>query len=56
MHPRMKPTATRTPDVSATGSGTNGVDVSTGASQYGISQKHSIKSKAGCTLPLNNAS
>jgi hypothetical protein len=56
MHPLMKPPTTRTPDVSATGSGMNDVDVSVRASQYGISQRHLIKSKTGCTLPLNSAS
>jgi hypothetical protein len=56
MHPPMKPTTTRTPDESATGSATNGVDVSENPSLYGISQRPSIKSPAGCTLPLNSAS
>jgi hypothetical protein len=46
----------KTPDVSATGSVTNGIDVFVRASPYGTSQKHSIKSKAGCILPLNSAS
>jgi hypothetical protein len=51
MHPPMKPTMTRTPDVNATGSATNDVDVSENPSLYGISQRPSIKSPAGCTLP-----
>jgi hypothetical protein len=56
MHPWMKPMMTRMPDASATGSGTNNVDVSVKPSPYGISQRHLIKSKVGCTLPLNSAS
>jgi hypothetical protein len=40
MHPRMKPTTARMPDVSATGSKTNGVDVYVKPSPYGISQRH----------------
>jgi hypothetical protein len=56
MHPRTKPATTRTPDVSATGSGTNGVDVSVRASPYKTSQGHLTKSKARCILPLNSAS
>jgi hypothetical protein len=51
MHPPMKPTTTRTPDVNATGSVTNGADISENPSLYGISQRPSIKSPAGCTLP-----
>jgi hypothetical protein len=46
MHPRTKPTMTRTPDVSTAGSGTNSVDVSVNPSLYGISQRHLMKSKA----------
>jgi hypothetical protein len=34
MHPPMKQMTTRTPDVDATGSGTNGVDVSENPSLY----------------------
>jgi hypothetical protein len=56
MHPQMKPMTTRTPDVSATTSVTNGVDVSVRASPYRTSQRHLTKSKAGCILPLNSAS
>jgi hypothetical protein len=56
MHPQTKPATTRTPDVSATGSGTDGVDVSVRASPYGTSHRHLTKSKDGCILPLNNAS
>jgi hypothetical protein len=52
MHPLMKPTTTRTSDVSAT----NGADVSENPSVYGILQRPSIKSPTGCTLPLNSAS
>jgi hypothetical protein len=54
--PADEPTTTRTPDVSATGSVTNDVDISVRASPYGTSQRHLIKSKAGCILPLNSAS
>jgi hypothetical protein len=56
MHPLMKPTTTRTPDVSAIGSATNGADVSENPSLYGILQRPSIKSPTGCTLPPNSAS
>jgi hypothetical protein len=56
MHPLMKPTTTRTPDVSSTGSAMNGADVSENPSLYGISQRPSIKSPTGFTLPPNNAS
>jgi hypothetical protein len=56
MHPQKKPAMTRTPDVSATGSITNGVDVSVRASPYRTSQRHLTKSKAGCIPPLNSAS
>jgi hypothetical protein len=37
MHPQTKPTTTRTPDVNATESGTNGADVSVRPYPYGIS-------------------
>jgi hypothetical protein len=50
MHPQTKPPTTRTPNVSATGSVTNGVDVFVRASPYGTSQRCLIKSKAGCIL------
>jgi hypothetical protein len=56
MHLLMKPTTTRTLDVSATGSATNSVDISENPSLYGISQRPSIKSPTGCTLPPNSAS
>jgi hypothetical protein len=56
MHPLMKPTTTRMPDVSATGSETNGADVSIKPSPYGTSQRPSTKSPTGCTQPPNNAS
>jgi hypothetical protein len=55
MHPQMRPAMTRTPDVSATGSGTNDIDVSVKAFPYGTSLKYSTKSKAECTLLLNSA-
>jgi hypothetical protein len=47
----MKPTTTKLPDVNATGSGTNGVDVSVRPYPYGISQRLLNKSRIGCTLP-----
>jgi hypothetical protein len=56
MHPLMKPTTTRTLDESATGSGTNNVDISVKPSPYGISQRPLTKSKTGCTQPSNSAS
>jgi hypothetical protein len=56
MHLSMKPMTTRMPNVSATGSATNGADVSGNPSLYGISQRLSIKSPTGCTPPPNNAS
>jgi hypothetical protein len=56
MHPPMKPTTTRTSDVSATGSATNDTDASENPSLYGISQRHSIKLPTGCTPPPNSAS
>jgi hypothetical protein len=56
MHPQTKPTTTRTPDVNATESGMNGVDVSVRPYPYGISQRLLTKSKIGCTLPQSSAS
>jgi hypothetical protein len=43
-------------DVNATESGTSSVDVSVKRSRYGISQRHLIKLKTGCTLPPKSAS
>jgi hypothetical protein len=54
--PQTKPTTTRTPDMNATGSETNGVDVSVRHYPYGISQKLSTKSRIGCTPPQSNTS
>jgi hypothetical protein len=42
--------------MSATGSRTNGVDVSMRTFPYGISKRPSTKSKSGCTQPQNSAS
>jgi hypothetical protein len=56
MHPRTKPTMTRTSDMSATGSRTNGVDISVRTFPYRISQRPLTKSKVGCTQPQNSAS
>jgi hypothetical protein len=55
-HPRMKPTTTRTPDMNATGSRTNDVDIFVRTFPYGISQRPSPKSKAMCTQPQNSVS
>jgi hypothetical protein len=52
MHPPMKPMTTRTPDVDATGSGTNGVDVSENPSLYENLDQVTTR----CTLPPNSAS
>jgi hypothetical protein len=56
MHPLMKPTMIRTPDVSTTGSETNGADVSVKPSPYRTSQRPLTKSPTGCTPPPNSAS
>jgi hypothetical protein len=54
--PTMKPMMTRTPDVNATGSKTNGADVFVNLSQSRISQRLSTKSPTECTLLPNSAS
>jgi hypothetical protein len=55
-HPRMKLTKTGPLDVNATGSGTNGVDISETTYPSGTSQKLSTKSRVRSTLPRSNAS
>jgi hypothetical protein len=56
MHQQTKPTTTRTPDMNATDSRTNGIDVSVRPYPYGISQRLLTKWKAGCTQPQSSAS
>jgi hypothetical protein len=55
MHPQKKPTTIRTPDVNATESGTNGIDISVRPYPYGISQRLLTKWKARCTQPQSSA-
>jgi hypothetical protein len=52
----MRPTPTRTLDVSVTESGTNDADVFETPSPFATSRKHSTKSRAGYTLPQSTAS
>jgi hypothetical protein len=54
--PADEMTPTGTPYVNATESGTNGADVSVSPSPSATLQKHSTKSRAGCTPPQSNAS
>jgi hypothetical protein len=49
--PPTRPTPTGTLDVNATESGTNGANVSASPFPSETSQKHSTKSRAGCTPP-----